>query len=160
MIAWVAWFFVAPWLFVLDGVVAAWLPYRPDLGIALCLVFAADVRPRALPGALLCAAVGRSLLHVGDAALHFLAFGVPVAVLLPLRIVFFRRSVAWQAASAAFLAITVPKAGAFFAGISGQVAVPADVTVASVLVAMVGVPVVAWLLRSIPPLSSFVQRAE
>lgn len=160
MIGWPLWFFVAPHLFLLDGFLAANLPVRPDLGIALCLVLALHVRTAALPGLLLIAALGRSLLQDGDLAVHFLAMGLPVAALLPMRAVFLKRSSLWHCTAAGLLAVTIPKVGAFFAQISHQAAAETPVGLGSVLIAMATVPLVAWGLRALPPLSLFVEASD
>jgi hypothetical protein len=161
MIAWILWFFVAPHLLLFDGILLEWLPVRVDVGVATCLVLALFVRTRALPGLLFCSALGRALLLDGDLALHFLAMGLPVAVLLPLRIVMFGRAPLWHCAAAGFLALTMPKAVLFFGRLSGQsVDVAGDVGAGGVVAAMVFAPAVAWLLRVTPPLSLFIDRSQ
>ena len=99
ILAWIVWFFLVPQLFWLDRVLAGTLVRPLDLGLAVCFVLALFARTRALPALLLAAAVGRSLIDDGSVALHFLALGVPVAVLLPARGVF--RGIVWQASAAA-----------------------------------------------------------
>jgi hypothetical protein len=159
MIRWLAWFFVAPHLFWLDGVLATTAARVIDIGLAVALVLALSVRTAALPGLLLIAALARSLLYEGGIALHFLALGLPIAVLVPLRGVFFRASAVWQGAAAAFLAVAVPRVGMFFAARTGAGALVDEAPgVLAVLGAMVLVPPTAWLLRSLPPLQSFAER--
>ncbi|MCA8943887.1 MAG: hypothetical protein KDB80_15090 [Planctomycetes bacterium] len=156
ILAWIVWFFLVPQLFWLDRVLAGTLVRPLDLGLAVCFVLALFARTRALPALLLAAAVGRSLIDDGSVALHFLALGVPVAVLLPARGVF--RGIVWQASAAAFLALAVPRVGGFFARIThtGLDAVEPS-TVASVVWAAILVPPVGWLMRQLPPLAAFVE---
>ena len=86
---------------------------------------------------------------------------IPIAVVLPLRSLFFRRSSLWQCAAAGFLAWMVPKVGSFLAIAAGQ---PTDgvasASFVDVAVAMLMVPVLARLLRVVPPLSLFMERGE
>lgn len=161
MIAWLVWLFVAPHLLVIEGLVAAIAPVRVDVGTAICLVLALWARPRALPGLLFGLALARALLFAGDLPLHYCALAMPVAVLLPLRGVFFRHSAAWQAVVAGFLAVLVPKAEALFGRLTGQtVDVESDIAISAIVLAMLIAPPIAFVLRRTPPLSSFVERFE
>jgi hypothetical protein len=160
MIGWLLWFFAAPLVFVLDGVLAGVLPVHLDLAAALCLVFALHSRVAALPGLLFCAALGRGLLVDGDLPLHFLAMGLPIALLLPLRHIFDRRAVAWQFVAAAFFAVTVPRTTVFLGNLSGQdVGVSAGRELGIVLLSALILPLVAKVARSVPPLSLFTERS-
>lgn len=158
MIGWFLWFFLAPLVYLADGALMAAAPVRVDLGIAVCLVIGLYARTSAVPGLLLCAALGRALLEEGDVALHYLAMGLPIAVLLPVRAAVVERSALVQAASAAFLALTVPRVLLFFAELSRQPADPIPAGPAGVVLAAIFAPVVAWALRRVPPLSLFEER--
>lgn len=158
MIGWILWFFLAPLWFLADGALLGWSPVRLDLSVALCLVIGLFVRTSAVPGLLLCTALGRALLQEGDVALHYLAMGLPIAVLLPVRAAFFERSVLVQSAGAVFLALTVPRVTTFFAELSQQPIDPLPVGFGGVLIAAVSAPLIAAGLRRLPPLSLFVER--
>ncbi len=160
MVGWLLFFFLAPQLFVLDGFLAQHLAYRPDLSVALCLVLALFVRTGCLPGLLFLAAIGRSMLVDGHFAVHFLAMGVPIAVLIPLRSLFFRRSFFYQCVAAGVLALTVPKTAAIFGMIGREAVEVVPVTAGSIAIAVVLVPPMAWLLRLLPPMSLFVEKTE
>lgn len=160
MIRWVAWFFAAPWLFLLDGVLAGLVPVRVDLALAVCLVFALESRAPALPGLLFCTALARTLFAAGDLPLHFLVLGLPVAALLPLRAVVVRRSLVWRVTAAGFLAVTMPRLHALLAALTGQPADVAPVAAEGVVVQMAAVPFAAWLLGRLPPLSAFREASE
>ena len=156
MIAWLVWFFVAPHLFWLERWLVDVFGVPVQFGLAVCFVLALFVRTSALPGLLFGAAAASSLLGDGPIALHFLAFGLPVAVLIPLRTVFFRGAILWQGAAAAFLALAVPRVGQFFARLIGvtadSIVMPSGV---GVMFAMLLVPGLAWVLRKTPPLRAF-----
>lgn len=161
MIAWGAWFFLALPFFLLDGWLAAHALPGLDLTLAFCLYLALFARSRALPGLLVMAGLARSVVLDGDAALHVLALGVPVAVLVPLRVFFSRHHLAWQGLASAFLALTEPHMTALLAHLSEQPA-PDDspTTVLSILAAAALVPAATWLLRQLPPLRGFVERSD
>lgn len=162
--AWVVFFFLVPHVFWLDAWQARWVGLPVDFGLAVCFVLALFVRTAALPGLLLGVATGSALFGDGSLALHFLAYGLPVAVLIPLRNVFFRGSMLWQGVAAAFLALSVPRVAHFFGGLVGEsldAAVPAMLVpgVVAVLTVAVSTPPISWLLRQVPPLRSFVEVA-
>lgn len=161
MIAWGLWFFLALPFFLLDG----WLASRSvpglDLTLAFCLYLALFARPQSLPGLLVVAGLARSVVLDGDAAVHVLALGVPVAVLVPLRTLLSRHHPAWQGLASAFLAWTEPHMGGLLARISQQPAPDETAaTVVSILAATVLVPLATWLLRRLPPLRFFAERSE
>lgn len=160
MIGWALWFFLALPLFLVDGWLVQMACPVPCLTFALCLFLGLFARPSALPGLLLCAALARSLLIGGDTAVHVLILGIPVAILVPLRSVFYPQNPLWQCAAAAFLALAVPK----LTGLLGRVAetVPTASTVGwtQLLAAVVLVPIAALGLRRLPPLSLFREVAE
>lgn len=156
IVAWLVWFVIVPQLFWLDRVLAGTLARPLDLGLSVCFVLALFARPGTLPALLLATAVGRSLIDDGSVALHFLALGVPVAALIPARAVF--RGYVWQACAAVFLAIAVPRVSGFFARLTHATLEPIEpASLAAVLWAAVLVPPVAWLLRQLPPLVSFME---
>ncbi len=161
IVAWIVWFFLAPHLFWLDRVVSGTIVAPLDIGLGLAFVFALFARASALPGLLLGAAVGRALAFDGAIALHFLAIGLPVAGLFPLRGVFFRGSVFWQGAAAVFLALAVPRVAQFFARITVGATDAIDFPSAfGLFCSAILVPPLAWCLRQLPPLRSFVEGAS
>ena len=105
---WFLWFFGSLPLFVLDGWFVHAVAPVPAFTLATCLYCGLYARLGTVPGLLLCAALARSVLIPGDAALHLLVLGLPVAALLPTRGVFARSHVLWQALASAFLAVSVP----------------------------------------------------
>lgn len=158
ILAWLVWLFVAPHVYWLDRVASeTFVDPVVDLDLAVAFVFALFARSSWLPGLLLGAALGRSLLGDGSVALHFLALGLPIAALIPLRAVFFRGSWWWQGAAAAFLAFAVPRVGQFLERVSGTTAGVVAPTWTGVGLAIVVVPTLAWLLRRAPPLRMFTE---
>jgi hypothetical protein len=160
VIAWLLWFFLSLPLFLLDGWLVQEVWPVPSLTFALCMFLGLYARPSALPGLLLCAALARSVLVGGDAALHVLILGMPVSALVPLRLVFYRRHLLWQCTAASFLAVTVPKATAFLGRFAEAVPDAPPVSWSQILWAACAVPPATWVLRSIPPLSLFRESAE
>lgn len=160
MIAWVLWFFLALHLFLLDGFLAGVSSWFPDLSLTVGLFCVLYARPSALPGILICAALSRSVLLEGSAASHLLVLGLPVAVLLPLRAVFSKGSLLWQCLAAGFLAFMVPRLGGLLFRVTGDGAPGVEVTSLDIFVAMCGVPVFTWLLRSLPPLSMLQEQRQ
>src|SRR5690606_11246979 len=120
MIAWVLWFFAVLHLFLLEGWFAGWTSLAPDLSLAVALFCPLYARPDALPGLLLCAALSRSILAEGTAAQQLLILGVPVAVLLPLRVVFSKGSVLWPCLASGFLAFTAPRITGLLYRVTGE----------------------------------------
>lgn len=153
MIAWVLWFFLALHLFLLDGFLISVSDWFPDLSLTVGLFCVLYARPSALPGILLCAALSRSVLLEGSAASHLLILGLPVAVLLPLRAVFSKRSVVWQCLASGFLAFMIPRLAGLLFRVTGEGVGGTDVSSLDIFVAMCVIPVFTWLLRSLPPLS-------
>ena len=89
-----------------------------------------------------------------------LILGVPVSVLVPLRLLFYSRRLLWQATAAGFLALTVPKVTAFVGRFADSVPEVAPVGWSQLLWAAVLVPPATWLLRVLPPLSLFRETSE
>ena len=160
MIRWVVWFFAVLPVFVLDGWLVRVLWPVPALTLAVGLFLGLSARLAALPGLLLCAALARSVLVPGDAALHVLVLGIPVAVLVPLRAVFSRRHLLWQGAAAGFLALSVPAVTNFMGRFVATAPVPVATGWEQILWAAVLAPPSAWLLSRVPPLSGFVEPGE
>jgi len=155
MIGWLLWFFLALHLFLLDGWLAGLTDLVPDLSSAVALFWALYARPMALPGLLLCAALSRSVLIPGSAALHLLILGVPVAVLLPLRGVFSRGSVLWPCLASGFLAFVLPRLSGLLFRLTGDGGPALSMTGFEIFVAMCVIPVFTFALRKVPPLSLF-----
>lgn len=153
MIAWVLWFFLALHLFLLDGFLVGVSQWFPDLSLTVGLFCVLYARPSALPGILICAALSRSVLLDGSAASHLLILGLPVAVLLPLRVVFSKTSVLWQCLASGFLAFMMPRLTGLLFRVTGEGVLGTEVSSLDIFVAMCVVPVFTWLLRSLPPLS-------
>lgn len=160
MIGWLLWFFVALHVFLLDGYFAGISDLIPDLGLAVALFCALYARPSALPGLLLCAAVSRSVLAEGSAALHLLILGMPVAVLLPLRGVFFKGAILWPCIASGFLAFFMPRVAVLLHRLTGDGVAARPLDGLEIFVAMCVVPVLTWLLRSVPPLSLFQEQRQ
>ncbi|MHC4851655.1 MAG: hypothetical protein ACYTKC_00310 [Planctomycetota bacterium] len=161
MIAWILWLFVALHLFLLDGflkqvlVLPGGLPVAPDLTVCIGLFLGLFARPSALPGLLFCAALSRSVFLPGSVFWHMLVLGIPVALLLPLRVVFSQRSPLWQCAAAGFLAYVMPRLAGLLFRLTAQGDAMVHTTAADVFVAMCLVPMMTWVLRALPPLSLF-----
>lgn len=154
------WFLVGLHLSILQGWVAAhgwpWI----DAGAALALFLGFHARIRAIPALLVAAGVARGVLLVGGPALHVLALGIPVAVLLPMRAVFFRRQPVWQVVAAAFLVVAVPRVGMFLAGLLQRPPPPPAPGAWHVLAAAVLVPAMVAVLMRLPPLRPCVEGVE
>lgn len=160
MIGWLAWFFLALPLFMLDGWLAERVLPVPAMTFAVCLFLGSFARPSALPGLLVCAALARSVTVGGDVAVQALILGLPVAALLPFRGVFYPRSLAWQAVAGGFLALGVPKITALLGRFSEAVPTAEPVEWGQLLVAALAVPAATWLLRQVPPLRWFGEARE
>jgi hypothetical protein len=156
MIALLVWFFVAlPW-FLLDGWLAASLP-APDLTLVLCLFLGLYARPRAVPLLLISSALARACLSGGGLGFHVLALGIPIAILLPGRILFFRLWI-WQVAGAVFLCFALPRIEGLLARLASSA--PPPEPAAGLLACALLAPPAAWLLATLPPLKAFVERNE
>ncbi len=160
MIRWLLWFFLAPPLLVLDAWLRARSGWAPDLTLALCSFAALQVRQRALPGVLFCMALARSVVEPGGMAVHVLLLGIPIAALLPLRILFYRRELVVQVLAAAFLALALPHLTGFLARLAPDAGLSLEQTRRNLLAAMILVPPVAFGLAALPPLRWFVERSE
>jgi hypothetical protein len=158
MIRWPLWFVLVPQGYLLCG----WLAERGgpafDVGALVgvfCVLFAA--RP-ALPGLLLGAAVGRALVDEAGLGAQILVLGVPIAALLPLRGLFYRQHLWWQATAAAAFAVAIPKlaglCGRWFDQPSSSAALDGWRILSTALLG----PLLLVVLRRLPPLRSFAER--
>ncbi len=166
MIALLLWLFVVLHLFLLDGLLYAaadlvgGFQLAPPLTLCMCLYLALFARTSALPGLLLCAALARSVFLVGPVAWHLLVLGLPIAVLLPLRSVLSNRSPLWQCVAAGMLAYVLPRVSGLLFRLTQQGDAEGAPTALGVFLAMCVVPILTRLLRSVPPASLFLERAE
>ncbi|MEO0480449.1 MAG: hypothetical protein AAF196_13285 [Planctomycetota bacterium] len=152
MIAVLLWFFLAPWICLLDGELATRTPLRIDLGAAQCLALVLWIRTPLIVPILVGTAVARSLWMGGDIALHMLALGLPVAIALPARSILNQHSLSVQALCGASLSLLIPRLSDALAGVIGQPAVALPVGVFDGFAALLFVPVLARLLVTFPPL--------
>lgn len=154
------WIFVVPHLLLLDG----WLAQRfgpwLDFTLAICLYLGLYARQGALPLLLVSTGLFRSVVVEGAAALQVLALGIPIGMLVALRPVLARHHLLWQALAAAFLALAVPRVTLLLGRLAGEDVQAATPTPAVLLVTLVAVPLLAWLLRVLPPGRAFVERSE
>ena len=158
LVLWLLWFFVALHVFLLDGVLADWGTLRIDMTVALCLFMGFHARPISVPGLLLCAAIGRSIVQGGGAAHHVLVMGLPIAAMFPVRYLLPPRSLLFQCVAAGGLAIIVPRVTSFLHRLLDAVPLAAAPTVGVVLWAMLVVPFAVAVLRRLPPLNMLVER--
>lgn len=160
MIGWVLWFFLVLHLFLLEGIVAWSIAPVLDLTVAVGLFAALFARTSTIPGLLISTALARAALMPGGAAVHLLTLGIPVAVLLPLRGVFSRNVYLWQCAVAAFLAVIQPRLMGLLSRLTQEQLTVASLEVRNLFFAMLVVPPLVLLLRRVPPLRGFQERAE
>lgn len=159
MMRWLAWFVLVPQVFVLLGFAGERGLPIVDGGALLCLFLAMFADPRALPGLLLGAAVGRAVVDEATVPVQILVLGVPVAAMLPLRLLFYRQHVWWQVATAALFAVAVPKLAGLCGQLFDQPSASSGLDAERVLwTALLG-PALLALLRRLPPLSPFAERA-
>lgn len=160
MIAAFVWLWVALHLYVLEGMLvqAGWP--RVDVSACACLFFGLFARTGWLPLLVLATALARAVLVPGDAAFHFLVLGIPTGMLVPLRRLFARRDLLWQALCAGALVIALPRLGSLLARAFALDLPPAPTTWTQALTSIVLVPAFTLLLRVLPPLSRFVERSE
>lgn len=155
---WLLWFVLVPQGYLVAGWAGeSGLPIV-DLGALLCLFCALFAEPRLLPGLLLGAAVGRAIVDEATIPVQILVLGVPIAVLLPMRSLFYRHQLWWQIVAVALCALAIPK----LAGLCGrwfdQPSASAVLDGTRVFwTALLG-PVLLWLLRRLPPLRQFAEQ--
>lgn len=154
---WLLWFVLAPQTFLLSAYGSSLGLPGLDCGALLCMFCALFADVRWLPGLLLGAAVGRAVVDEASLPVQVLVLGVPIAVLLPMRPLFYRDHWWWQALAAALCAVAVPKlaglAGLWF----GQPSASAQLDFAVVGWTAVLGPVLLWPFRRLPPLAAFVE---
>lgn len=157
MIAWLLAFFLPLPLFLLSAAARAAIPELPGADLLLCLFCTVHARSRTVAGLVLCAAAARAVVEDGGLALHVLALGVPVAALLPLRGLLYRRY-AWQCAASAVLAVALARLGSLLGEVLRQPAAGAPLQWGHVLWAVLLAPPLVAVLRRIPPFPAFQER--
>ncbi|MGE3175312.1 MAG: hypothetical protein AB7O97_21995 [Planctomycetota bacterium] len=156
---WALWFVLVPQGYLVAGWAAeSGLPLI-DLGAVLCLFCALWAEPRLLPGLLLGAAIGRALVDEASIPVQILVLGVPIAVLLPLRSLFYRHHAWWQVGAAALCAVAIPKLASLCGQWFDQPSAKAMLDGATVAWTAALGPLVLWPLRRLPPLRSFAERS-
>ncbi len=162
MIAWILAVFVPAPLIALDGWLAGSDWPAPDLTVALGVYLALFIRQTALPAFLVLVGIARGLLLPGDGALHVLAMGAPVALLLPVRGIVFRRNVLVQAGIAVALALLMPRVGQLLGRLGGDASAYVPEAIGWIRLAEVAVlvPLAVWLLRRLPPFAQLEERSE
>jgi len=154
------WLWIALLLFLLEGWLVQVGAPRVDFAASITLYLGLFARVGWLPVLVLTTALARSVLVPGDTALHFLILGIPVGVMVPLRRLFARHDLLLQVFCAFVVGWTQPKLCAL---LSRAFALDVPVLVTSwrnLAVVIVLAPVLAFLLRKLPPLSRFVERSE
>ena len=100
--------------------------------------------------AILCAMFDEAGLPV-----QILVLGIPVAVLLPLRGLFFGQRWVWQAAAAALFAVAIPKLAGLCGRLFDQPSQSSALDLVSIVWAALLLPPLLSLLRWLPPLAAF-----
>ena len=158
MTRWLAWFLLAPQAFLLFGFASSLGLPLFDCGALLCMFCALFADVRSLPGLLLGAAVGRAMVDEASIPVQILVLGVPIAVLLPMRPLFYRHHLWWQALAAAACSIAVPKLAGLCGGWFDQPSASSQLSFATVAwTALLG-PLLLWPLTKLPPLRSFTEK--
>ena len=155
MTRWLWWFLLAPQAWLLGGVWRdAGLP-PVDIGVLACLYLGFFAERAAVPWLLLGAAIGRALVDEASLPVQLLVLGVPVAVLLPARALFFGHRWAWQAAAAAVCAVVLPKLAGLCGAWFDQPSASGALHGATVLWSALLVPPLLALVRRLPPCAGF-----
>ncbi len=160
MLRWIAVFLAAWPLQLAESWWAARIFTTPALTVALGLLMAFSVRPAAVPGLLLCTAVGQHIALGGDVALHVLATGTPIALLAPLRSAVASQALLLHGACAAFLALATPNLALLLARLSGAELAIAGTDVWSVAAAAALAPVLARLMALLPPWRGLMEKSR
>ncbi|MFN9331517.1 MAG: hypothetical protein ACK6D1_02855 [Planctomycetota bacterium] len=159
MTRWIAWFLLAPQAYLVAGV---WrdcgLPAF-DVGVLWCLFLAFFAERRALPWLLLGVALGRALVDDASLALQVLVLGVPVAAMLPLRLLLHGQRWPQLALAAAGVALTLPRLAGLLGGWFAQPSASAQSDWLVVLWTAVFAPPLLALARRLPPCRGFVEAA-
>jgi hypothetical protein len=119
----------------------------------LWLAFFAD--RRAVPWLLLGFALGRCLVDPASLPVQLLVLGIPVAVLLPLRTLFFGQRWVWQVVAAATCAVAVPRLAALCMRLFEQPGGANLVDLVATGWAALSLPPLLFLLRRLPPFAAF-----
>ncbi|MCU0865294.1 MAG: hypothetical protein MUC36_16045 [Planctomycetes bacterium] len=156
---WCLWFLLAPQTFLVAGLWQdAGLPPL-DMAVLACLYLSFFAERRALPWLLLGLALGRCLVDEATLPVQVLVLGVPVAVLLPLRTLFFGQHWLWQAVAAALCAIAVPKLAGLCGRLFDQASATARLEASAVLWAALLLPPLLFVVRRLPPFRAFEEAA-
>lgn len=156
---WLWWFALAPQAFLVAGFWRdAGLPPL-DVSVLLCLFLAFFADRRALPWLLLGGALGRALVDEASLPVQVLVLGVPVAVLLPVRSLFFGQGWLWQAVAAAACAVAVPRLAGLCGRLFEQPSASAQLDGMAVLWAALLLPPALAVLRRLPPFAAFEEAA-
>ena len=161
---WFWWFLLVPQGFLLSGFVAdlfrpRWSLPQLDVAVLSCLFLAWFAERSALPFLVLGVALGRALVDEASLPVHVLVVGVPVAVLLPLRTLFFAQRWLWQAVAAALLAIAVPKLAGLCGRVFDEPSASAVLNGWNVVISALLLPPLLSLLQRLPPFRAFAEQA-
>jgi len=152
---WLWWFLLAPHTFLLAGLWRdAGLP-TIDAAVVMCLFLAFFAKRRAVPWLLLGAAIGRALVDEAALPVQILVIGVPTAVLLPMRGLFYGQRWLWQSVAAAACAVAIPRLAGLCGRIFDQPSASAHLDAITVLWAALLTPPLLWLARRLPPFAGF-----
>ena len=152
---WLWWFLVVPQFFLLAGLWRdAGLPPL-DAAVLLCLFLAFFAERAALPWLLLGAALGRAVVDEAGLWVQILVLGIPVAVMLPLRSLFFGQRWLWQALAASLCAVAMPHLAALCGRLFAQPSASSVLEGYSVVWAALLLPPLLFVLRLLPPLAAF-----
>lgn len=156
---WLWWFLVVPQLFLLAGLWRdAGLPPL-DASVLLCLFLAFFAERAALPWLLFGAALGRAVVDEAGLWVQILVLGIPVAVMLPLRSLFFGQRWLWQALAAALCALVLPHLAGLCGRLFDQPSASASLHGYSVVAAALLLPPLLFVLRLLPPFAAFEEEA-
>ena len=100
-------------------------------------------------------AIGRALVDEAALPVQILVLGVPVAVLLPMRQLFFGQRWLWQAVAASLCAIVIPKLAGLFVRWFDQPSASAHLDGMVVLWSALLLPPLLSLARRLPPCRGF-----
>ena len=121
----------------------------------MCLYLAFFARRRAVPWLLLGAAIGRAIVDEASLPVQILVIGVPTAVLLPMRGLFYGQRWLWQVVAAAACAVAVPRLAGLCGRLFDQPSASAQLDAIAVMWAALLSPPLLWLARHLPPFAGF-----
>ena len=154
---WALWFLLAPHTFLVAGLWRdAGLP-PIDASVLVCLFLAFFADRRAVPWLLLGCALGRAIVDEASLPVQILVLGVPTAVLLPMRTLFFGQRWLWQAVAAAACAVAIPRLAGLFGRLFDQPSASAHLDGMAVIWAALLLPPLLWLVRHLPPFLAFAE---